>query len=885
VAGNTYARFRFSTDSSASFNINTPNGAATNGEVEDYQLTITQAYDYGDAPDTSNTTTAGDYQTTTTRSGANAPSHAIVNGLSLGATIDEDDGTLQNITATADDTDGTDDEDGVTFSSTTIRTDDANYSVTVNVTNTENRNVKLIGWIDFDRSGTFDSDEAVSTSGFSNLSGNQTLTWSSLPSDITNGTTYARFRLSSDTDLTTSFATGTLDDGEIEDYQLTLQGIDYGDAPDTSSNTSAGNYQTRKSDGGASHIISSNLTLGSSVDADTGSLQNSAATADDTNGTDDETAITTFPTLSSGATSYSISNISITNTTGSNATLIGWIDFNRNGQFEATEAAITTVANNAISANLNWLTLTGVTGGSTYARFRLSTDTDLITSFSTGELDDGEVEDYQINIAGGTDYGDAPDSGAGTGTGNYETTDKTGTIDDGPSHTIVSSYSIGSTVDQDSGNLQDSTATADDTNGTDDEDGVTFVDTTVISKNDSDDSYSVEVVVNAPDEVTTTAIASDDFSSGGYTGGSGWSGNWQENNDDGVDTTGNTRVTSNALQIGQELDSAQRSLTLPTFNSREDVVLSFDHSITGTGINPADNPLAIQISTNGGTSFTNVAAISSSSTTSTNYSVDLTNYITSGGNAIIRFLFTNNNLVTPTNAYSIDNITVNKETPVDTTLVGWIDFNRNGNFEATEAVSKSTSNSTLVTDGTTANTLTWTGINSKTASTLTGDTYARFRLSTDPLLNTSYSTGAANNGEVEDYQLNIKNTITGNGRSENLTNSTAGVDDLFIGGAGQDTLTGNGGNDCFKFNRTSDGIDIITDFNSGDKIDFSSIFATGGELAGINNPFGTYVETLVAGGGTLIQIDFNDDGNTTYNKNVVYLENYTAAMTAADFIF
>ncbi len=141
-------------------------------------------------------------------------------------------------------------------------------------------------------------------------------------------------------------------------------------------------------------------------------------------------------------------------------------------------------------------------------------------------------------------------------------------------------------------------------------------------------------------------------------------------------------------------------------------------------------------------------------------------------------------------------------------------------------------------------------------------------------------------GEIDsgnDFIDEQKNTITGTGQSETLT-GTAG-NDVFIGGSGQDALTGNGGNDCFKFNRTSDGIDIITDYNSGDKIDFSDFFVTGGELEGITDPFGTYVETLTLGSGTLIQIDFNDDGLTTSNKNVVYLQGYTDAMTADDFIF
>jgi hypothetical protein len=58
------------------------------------------ALDYGDAPDPGLGTAAGDYQTTADDSG---PSHTIVPGLSLGNRVDDDDGTLQNSEATADD--------------------------------------------------------------------------------------------------------------------------------------------------------------------------------------------------------------------------------------------------------------------------------------------------------------------------------------------------------------------------------------------------------------------------------------------------------------------------------------------------------------------------------------------------------------------------------------------------------------------------------------------------------------------------------------------------------------------------------------------------------------------------------------------------------------
>ena len=178
-----------------------------------------------------------------------------------------------------------------------------------------------------------------------------------------------------------------------------------------------------------------------------------------------------------------------------------WIDFDRSGTFDDDESVVVPLANNATSATLTWdnsgsFTIPGdITSGTTYARFRLSTDYNDIddrTSLAANSslLDavagNGEVEDYKIIIEGGIDYGDAPDNAAGTVVGDYETTDKTGTGDDGASHTITSGLSIGSSVDEDDGSLQNTDANADDNNGSDDEDGVTFVDRTVINKNVSD---------------------------------------------------------------------------------------------------------------------------------------------------------------------------------------------------------------------------------------------------------------------------------------------------------------------------------------------------------------------------------------------------------------
>jgi GEVED domain/Right handed beta helix region/SdrD B-like domain len=95
----------------------------------------------------------------------------------------------------------------------------------------------------------------------------------------------------------------------------------------------------------------------------------------------------------------------VTNSVG-NATLHAWVDFNKNGSFEASEYASTPVNNGATSATLSWTVPSGTTAGSSYARFRLTTQTLTDNTGTVGEdersigaASDGEVEDYAVAIA------------------------------------------------------------------------------------------------------------------------------------------------------------------------------------------------------------------------------------------------------------------------------------------------------------------------------------------------------------------------------------------------------------------------------------------------------------------------------------------------------
>ena len=146
----------------------------------------------------------------------------------------------------------------------------------------------------------------------------------------------------------------------------------------------------------------------------------------------------------------------VTNNTGVEATLFGWVDYNGDGIFDnATERASVTVPTGTTGGMVNLVFSVKIpedSAASTIARFRLSTDG--AASDPTGAASDGEVEDYPVTMVTSTlvDYGDAPDSAAGIGVGNYQTT----VADGGPSHTIVADLQMGADVDGESDSAQPS---------------------------------------------------------------------------------------------------------------------------------------------------------------------------------------------------------------------------------------------------------------------------------------------------------------------------------------------------------------------------------------------------------------------------------------------
>lgn len=169
------------------------------GEDDATLFTIIQ--DFGDAPDTYLTSVA-----------ASGPIH-FGGGPTLGATRDTENDAPTPLDGTGDDGDSTDDEDGVSFTSMIVAGQMATVDVTIS------QDVLLNAFVDFDGDGSFAqlgdqifTDEPLTT-GVNSLS-------FVVPGNARQGGSYARFRINTAGGLT---ATSAADDGEIEDYAITME--------------------------------------------------------------------------------------------------------------------------------------------------------------------------------------------------------------------------------------------------------------------------------------------------------------------------------------------------------------------------------------------------------------------------------------------------------------------------------------------------------------------------------------------------------------------------------------------------------------------------------------------------------------------------------------
>jgi hypothetical protein len=116
-----------------------------------------------------------------------------------------------------------------------------------------------------------------------------------------------------------------------------------------------------------------------------------------------EDALSTVPVFDPAAGSYTC-RLTTFNNTGANATIIGWLDFNGNGVFDAGEAsAPLTVPSSTLTqtVDLYWASTpsTLVNGTYTHLRIRITTASyGMNATRATGYYDMGEVEDYRVLV-------------------------------------------------------------------------------------------------------------------------------------------------------------------------------------------------------------------------------------------------------------------------------------------------------------------------------------------------------------------------------------------------------------------------------------------------------------------------------------------------------
>ena len=170
-------------------------------------------FDFGDAPTSPQSLFASSYPTLLSDNGAR---HAVIAGFSIGSAVDGELNGQPNMAANLDDTSGTADEDGVTFSELSAG---QAASVDVVITNTAGvTSPYLDAWIDFNRDGDW-NDAGENVFSGTVTAGTETINFT-VPAGAGTGNTYARFRLH---DGTTALGVdGAVSSGEVEDHSVVI---------------------------------------------------------------------------------------------------------------------------------------------------------------------------------------------------------------------------------------------------------------------------------------------------------------------------------------------------------------------------------------------------------------------------------------------------------------------------------------------------------------------------------------------------------------------------------------------------------------------------------------------------------------------------------------
>ncbi|MEM8858711.1 MAG: DUF11 domain-containing protein, partial [Chloroflexota bacterium] len=162
---------------------------------------------------------------------------------------------------------------------------------------------------------------------------------------------------------------------------------DWGDLPDGPYNTDSTGVA------GPSHPIIPELQIGATIDDETNGQPNATATGDG----DDEDGIILPAVVKPG--NNATFTATVTNTTGTDAFLYGFVDWNGDGDFDDLNEVISQTiptASNGLELTFTYaVPITAATGVDLGIRFRISTDDDLGPD---GPATNGEVEDYLYQL-------------------------------------------------------------------------------------------------------------------------------------------------------------------------------------------------------------------------------------------------------------------------------------------------------------------------------------------------------------------------------------------------------------------------------------------------------------------------------------------------------
>lgn len=335
-------------------------------------------------------------------------------------------------TATADNSTasgGINDEDLDITSRAFFAGSSLDYNVPITLNTATIPNARLMVWADWDGDGAVTgADEVVTFTPvtINNGTANYPVTFNIPAATATTVaiTRYIRFRVVEGSDTPTFNGLATTF-GEVEDYAVTINPpLDFGDLLHPTA--AASGFATTTT----SSIVSTNLRLGTTIDAEATVTPNAAATVDDitnTGSVDDEDGITLLTsTLTAGSTATL--RVNAHNATLGAAYLHAWVDFNNDGIFNNTvlnganggerlEAVRTIPAGTTVSTNQNItfsVPASASTGPNRGIRIRL---TDQSGTLPTGISGIGEVEDHVAAIysAAGTVY-TVTNTGTGAGT-------------------------------------------------------------------------------------------------------------------------------------------------------------------------------------------------------------------------------------------------------------------------------------------------------------------------------------------------------------------------------------------------------------------------------------------------------------------------------------